>query len=342
MGNMLQKMARVESIAIFLSDKLNLTQQQRQNIQEAASFCYADLTSGVVYEFPELQGYMGCVYAQKAGFKKEVSAAIGEFYLPLSAAGELPQTLEGSILSLAGKIDTLAANFAAGQIPTGSEDPFALRRQAMGAVRIMLDKKLNITLQEIIDAAAAQLPVIENNQIGRLYDFMWQRFANILENDSFAQDEIAAVENLKNRTLCEIYTIVETLRAARKNDMLSALSEAAKRVGNIIRKSTFESVAVNPALFNDDAERELFKTVAAVKSAINTGDADFKITEEYCKLAFEELLKFKNPLENFFEKIMVNDPDAALKNNRLALLGEINSILTGSVADLGKLQNKAE
>ncbi|MDR0645512.1 MAG: glycine--tRNA ligase subunit beta, partial [Elusimicrobiota bacterium] len=221
MGNMLQKTERVESLAAFFAEKLNLTRQTRQDIQKAASFCYADLTSSVVYEFPELQGYMGCVYAQKAGFKEEVCKAMGEFYMPLTASSRLPQTLEGAILSLAGKIDTLAANFAAGQIPTGSEDPFALRRQAMGAVRIILDKKLNITLREIIDAASAELPPVESSQIGRLYDFIWQRFANILEGEAFEQDEIAAIENLNNKTLCETYTIIKALRIARKDGMLA-------------------------------------------------------------------------------------------------------------------------
>ncbi|MDR0952648.1 MAG: glycine--tRNA ligase subunit beta [Elusimicrobiota bacterium] len=338
MGNMLDKTTRLEVAAFELAKKLQLTQDEKEDLQTAASYAYGDLTSSVVYEFPELQGYMGGVYAAKEGFKNAVATALGEFYLPLSAAGQLPKTLIGSLVSLAGKMDTLAANFAMGQVPSGSEDPFALRRQAMGAVRIILDKNLPITLQEIIDLSAASLPKVENTQISKLYDFMWQRMANLLEQEGALQDEIAAVSQLKNRTLSQIMLITKALIAARNNEELRNLAEAAKRVGNILKKAGEIKHNINPELFEEEAERNLFDAFSKINNALPPYLEN--ITQESCLAALTELAKFRAPLDIFFEKVMVNADNIAVKNNRLALLKEINSTLTRIVADLSKLQKR--
>lgn len=337
MGNMLQKTERVEKLADFLSTKLNLSTEQKKDIQQSASFCYADLTSGVVYEFSELQGYMGGIYAAKTGYKNTVAKAMGEFYLPLTASSALPETIEGSLVSLAGKVDSLAANFAAGQVPSGSEDPYALRRQAMGAVRIMLDKNINIKLEELINKSAEFLPTVENSQIGQLYNFMWQRFANILEQKGIAPDEIEAVIGLKTKTLNQIETIALALHSARTGDELTSVGESAKRVGNILKKAEAFGNTVDEKLFETDAEKNLYNTLSSVKNEVSDKTP---VTEANCIKSFKQLAKFKAPLEDFFNSVMVNTDNTALKNNRLALLAEINAILTGGVADLSKLQKR--
>lgn len=342
MGNMRDKTRRVEELAPMLAFhiKSDLKEDDIATLNKAAPYCYADLTSGVVYEFPELQGYMGSVYAAKEDFPPAAAKALGEFYLPLTASSALPRTTAGAILSLAGKMDTLAANFAMGQIPTGSEDPFALRRCAMGAVRIMLGFNCAMPLQKVIDTAAARLPKTENPQIDKLYGFMWQRVANILEQEGISHDEIAAVENLKEISLPQIMIIAKALHNSREGSALTAVGEAAKRVGNILKKADFKDGAVRPGLFTNDAEKDLYnvslnigKEVAAI---LNRG----KIDENTCAAVFEQFALFKTPLENFFEKVMVNDGDSALRANRLALLGQINTILTLGIADLSKLQKR--
>lgn len=335
MGNMIAKTERVEKLASWLAEKANLSSQEKAEVKQAADFCYADLTSGVVYEFTELQGYMGGVYAQKTGYTKAVASALQEFYLPLTASSDLPVTMQGALVSLAGKMDSLAANFAIGQVPSGSEDPFALRRQAMGAVRIMTDKNLNITLQELIDKTVSLLPAVENSRTGELYDFMWQRVANLLEQFGLGADEIAAVSGLKNRTLTQIIVIAKALHQAKDSADITIVAESAKRVNNILKKTDINALpAVNTALFEHDAEKALFAAFNTVKAATA---ANTDITEDACREVFAQFASFKKPLEDFFNSVMVNAEDAAVKNNRLALLKEIDIILTATLADLTKL-----
>jgi len=337
MGNMLQKTERVKALTSKLADKAKISAEQKKEAEKAADFCYADLTSAVVYEFTELQGYMGGVYAEKTGYGKTVAAAMKEFYLPMTASSELPRSIEGSLVSLAGKMDSLAANFAVGQIPSGSEDPFALRRQAMGAVRIIKENDLKITVQELIDETVALLPKTEKTNADQLYDFMWQRVANILEQHGITPDEIAAVSGLKDKTINQIIVIAKALHDAKAaGGDIASVAESAKRVNNILKKAQNVTGPVNEKLFKHDAERTLYKAYKDIKSAISQ-KYGYNITEENCRGAFAQLAGFKAPLENFFNSVMVNAEDQSVRNNRLALLKEIDLVLTATIADLTKL-----
>jgi glycyl-tRNA synthetase beta chain len=204
----------------------------------------------------------------------------------------------------------------------------------MGAVRIMLEHNFALSLNDIIAKAAQNLPQAQNSKIGELRSFMWQRVAYVFEQrHALAQDEIAAVEGLEEACLARVLAIALALHGARKSDALSAVGESAKRVGNILRKSGAAGMDVDETLLKTDAEKQLYKTLLEVSAAEPQRNA-------VIEAAFAELSKFKDPLERFFSEVMVNDSDEKLKNNRLALLGRVNNLLTKAVADLSKLQKR--
>ncbi len=336
LGNMAQKTKRVEELSLFIAE--NQEKETKENIQKAAKYCYADLASSVVYEFSELQGYMGGVYAQKENFPKDSATGIGEFYLPLSASSALPETLCGAVVSLAGKLDSLAANFAAGQVPSGSQDPFALRRQAMGAVRIILDKNINIPLTKLIDKAVSLLPKIGNSRTNELFSFMWQRFALLLEQEQISADVIEALAPMKDKTLNQLVIIARALNNAKHSPSLLQAAQAAKRISNILKKSENQNLPdVKENLFSCNQEKVLYNTFRDITEKLKqkkmTTETDFKEIFEFFAL-------LANPLEDFFKEVMVNVNEIDIKNNRLALLTGIQNLLTKQISDLSKLQTK--
>lgn len=336
LGNMAQKTKRVQDLSLFIAQ--NLPKETQEYIKQAAAYSYADLASSVVYEFSELQGYMGGVYGQKAAMPKETYQAIGEFYLPLSASSDLPKTLCGAVVSLAGKLDSLAANFAAGQVPSGSQDPFALRRQAMGAVRIILDKNINIPLVELINKAIELLPKVENSRTAELFNFMWQRFALLLEQEGICADVIEAILPLKNKTLNQLVIIAKALNNAKSSPALMQAAQAAKRISNILKKSEEKTeTKVKEELFSCKQEKVLYNTLKDIKEKLNKKTL---ILQKDYQEAFTLLALLAEPLEDFFKEVMVNVKEIDIKNNRLALLGLIDALLTKDIADLGKLQIK--
>ena len=336
LGNMAQKTKRVEELSAFIAK--DQPKEMQEHIQKAAHYSYTDLASSVVYEFSELQGYMGGVYAQKAAMAKEVSDAISEFYLPLSASSILPKTLCGAIVSLAGKMDSLAANFAANQVPSGSQDPFALRRQAMGAVRIILDKNISSPLQELINKSVSLLPKLENSKTEELFGFMWQRFALLLEQEQISTDVIEALASLKNKTLNQLVLIARALNSAKNSPSLMQAAQAAKRISNILKKSEKQPLyEVKEDLFSCNQEKVLYNTLRDVKEKLSK---KILTTETAYKETFTLLAMLSNPLEDFFKEVMVNVEKVEIKNNRLALLSITNDLLVKNIADLSKLQMK--
>ena len=336
LGNMAEKTKRVEDLSLFIAESQD--KETKENIQKAAKYCYADLASSVVYEFSELQGYMGGVYAGKESFPKDSAVGIGEFYLPLSASSALPKTLCGAIVSLAGKLDSLAANFAAGQVPSGSQDPFALRRQAMGAVRIILDKNIAIPLNDLIEKAIALLPKIENSRTNELFDFMWQRFALLLEQEQITPDVIEAIKPLKNKTLNQLVIIAKALSNAKNSQALMQAAQATKRISNILKKAEEKSSKeIKENLFSCNQEKVLYNTFKDITNKLSGKKLE---QEKDYKEVFNLFSTLAEPLENFFKEVMVNVPQIEIKNNRLSLLSAIQSLLTQQIADLSKLQIK--
>lgn len=327
MGTMEDKTKRITDLTNSIAKLLNFSNADTENAKTAATYAYADLASSVVYEFTDLQGYMGGVYAQKEGRTPDVCAALEEFYLPLSASSDLPKTKVGSLVSLAGKLDTSAANFKAGQVPSGSQDPFALRRQAMGAVRIVLANNWPLSINKLVELASKNLPENENNQLTQLPEFLWQRLQNILEDSLIPEDIISAVKNFDtplNTVRLNAGILAEQLKSA----TLQAVAESAKRVANILKQAPQNLPALNTALLKEQEEIALNKAVDNLP----------KDQDDFAK-ELKNLSALKQPLEDFFAKIMVNVSEANIKNNRLALLKKVKTVLFAT-ADLGKLKKR--
>ena len=305
-------------------------------MQYAALHAYADLTSHVVYEFPELQGYMGGEYAALEG-KTQEAAAMRDFYLPLTSTSALPSTLEGNLVALAGKMDTLCGNFLIGQIPSGSEDPFALRRQAFAVVRILLEKGLNVSIKELVEASAKEYPQnTPDKGLAQLPGFLFQRLALVLEQRGHTPCVINAVTNWYEMPLPQVEALVSALEAVKNGEEFASVLEPAKRVCNILKKAGDVSETVSENLLDLPAEKELYNQIHQVDSSLGCRVNTAHSTEDYLAV-LKTYASFKEPLERFFTDVMVNAPEPAVRNNRLALLARVRRYLTQTVADITKL-----
>lgn len=335
LGSMFEKSARTQQLADWLCEKLGKN-QLKNTVDYAASHAYADLASHVVYEFPELQGYMGGQYAALEG-RQDAAKALEEFYFPLTSSSPLPSTEEGNIVSLAGKIDTLVGNFLIGQIPTGSEDPFALRRQAFGAVRMLLEKGMQISLKELVEKSASLYPAgTVDKGLKELPNFLFQRLALVLEQRGHNAATLNAVSNWYELPFTQAEALVSALETVKTSAEFAAVLESAKRVCNILKKAGNVTEAVDEKLFKLPAERALYDKIHEVDSSLGCAVNTAKTKEEYLNV-LKTYGAFKEPLENFFKDVMVNDENPAVRQNRLALLARVRRYLTQTVADITNL-----
>ena len=335
LGSMFEKSARTQQLADWLCEKLGQT-QLKNTVDYAASHAYADLASHVVYEFPELQGYMGGQYAALEG-RQDAAKALEEFYFPLTSSSSLPSTEEGNIVSLAGKIDTLVGNFLIGQIPTGSEDPFALRRQAFGAVRMLLEKGMQISLKELVEKSASLYPAgTVDKGLKELPNFLFQRLALVLEQRGHNAATLNAVSNWYELPFTQAEALVSALETVKTSAEFAAVLESAKRVCNILKKAGNVTEAVDEKLFELPAERVLYDKIHEVDSSLGCAVNTAKTKEGYLNV-LKTYGAFKEPLENFFKDVMVNDENPAVRQNRLALLARVRRYLTQTVADITNL-----
>ncbi|NLO91964.1 MAG: glycine--tRNA ligase subunit beta [Elusimicrobia bacterium] len=360
MGTLHQKSERVVRLAGYICEQLKAQKVafDEKAVLDTASYAYADLTSEVVREFPELQGYMGGEYAAHCGLPSNISAALKEFYLPAGAKGPIPSTIEGCIASLAGKLDTLAGDFSLGMIPSGSEDPNGLRRQALGAVRIVQENGLHLSLSQLLlramDLIGEDITSPAQSReavVDALEEFLWQRLEAVCQDKGMLFDEIRAVKGiglasgtaLSNPTdVTEILARLEALHAVRQDPDFLSLAASFKRVSNILRQAAKDLAAglrVDETAFVADQERDLYKAMLASKKAIEPllwNDARHPQRADF-EAALKELSSLKPQVDAFFEKVMVNDPNVAVRKNRLALMSELHALL-GVVADISQLQ----
>ncbi|HCC48055.1 MAG TPA: glycine--tRNA ligase subunit beta [Elusimicrobia bacterium] len=335
LGTMADKTARVEKIAAWLCANGGAA-ANAQSVAAAAAHVYADLTSNVVREFTELQGVMGGYYAANAGMGETVARAVGEFYWPMSAKSPLPSSVEGAVVSLAGKLDTLASDFAVGLVPTGSEDPHGLRRQALGAVRIVLEKGLRLNLREAVTAAFAALPPeAAAREAAPLLDFIWQRAEAVFAEEGYRFDEIKAVREffLAGGDLLDCRDRVKDIHALRANPDFAGIAMAFKRAKNILRQAKSQlSGAPDEGVFENAEERALYGEIKAMSGRLRAHVS----ARDYAK-GLSELLSIKVSLDNFFDKVMVMAEDPKVRDNRLNLIKSLVSLVEG-VADLSQLQ----
>ena len=330
LGSLYEKIERTAAIAGFLADKL--LPSAKDKLIRAAWLAKTDLISGVVREFPELQGTMGKYYAVHDGEDREVATAIEEHYLPSYSGGVLPKTDIGALLSMADKMDNIAAFFSIGLIPTGSEDPFALRRQALGIIAILFDKGYDITLEDLLDKALENLSDASNLSEVRekVLQFYRARLETILSDKGYSADLIQSIlpmsTNIRLREILERLAAVDEFKSTREyNDFLAAI----KRMNNIIPKTAVPKLKAD--LLSEEAEKYLGEKLAVVSI-----DLEKLLKEGKFYGAIVLLATLTGPINTFFEKVLVMDKREEIKLNRLSLLNEIWSNVS-MIADFSKL-----
>lgn len=333
LGNMYDKSERLVKMAEMLRFAIN-TPVDEEELRRCALLCKTDLVTGMVIEFTELQGVMGREYALLDGEKPEVATGIFEHYLPRFAGDALPATTIGRIVGIGDKLDNICATFSRGLAPTGSQDPYALRRQALGVINILLDANYHISLAKII-AGTLYLLDIKPEETGKLVpqimEFFKQRLRNLLMDQGIRYDVIDAVfADKRNDDMVDLAVRCKALAAYVEAGNAEPLVQVSVRVSNLCKKIEKE-VAISGALFKDESENKLHEVVAAVSKEI----IPEIVLYDYAAVlkAGEKVIE---PVNTFFDKVMVMDEDENVKNNRLAMLEEVRGIVN-AVGDLSLL-----
>jgi glycyl-tRNA synthetase beta chain len=332
LGTSYEKMERFRQLATWLAGELNRSVVDK--VYSAATLCKADLVTGMVGEFPEVQGIMGREYALHDGVDAEVANAIAEHYLPTQAGGELPSSDTGAIVSLADKMDTICGCFGVGLIPTGSADPYALRRSALGIINIILGKGYRLSLDSFIPESLDLLQTKINRGREDVYkdvrEFFKGRFVNLLA-DRFPGDVVDAVVAVSFDDLVETSAKIEALSEFKKRPDFEPLAIAFKRVCNIVKGGVDEPVYQE--LFRENAEKELYFSYISISET-----AGVKIEKRDYLDALSEIATLRTAVDAFFDTVMVMSDDEKLRINRLALLTGI-ARLFGKIADFSKISS---
>jgi glycyl-tRNA synthetase beta chain len=342
LGSYSDKTERIRFIARWLAEQwfnLGIAQAHVADADRATELAKCDLATEMVREFTELQGVIGGLYARAQGEPDEVADAIYDHYRPVGLDDPIPRNLTGCTVAIADKLDSIVGCFAVGIVPTGSSDPFALRRAALGLVKIILDKKLPVSLSLAIGAAARALHMlapkrkVTSAQEAQIVEFILDRAKFVLrERSDFAYDEVSAVFRAGADDLVDAHKRLVALRAIRKSKNFEPLAVSFKRIRKIIEKSnTKDGGSVQVSLFESDAERGLF---AAVREAASKVQAE-KQAGHY-ELALERIAGLRKSVDRFFEDVMVMAEDEAVRKNRLALLAELLREFT-TVADFSEI-----
>ncbi len=333
LGTIYEKTQRVQQGVNIIADWLNLGDGVQERAVRAAYLAKADLVSNVVYEFPELQGLMGEKYAFAQGEHPLTAKAISEHYLPKNAEGELPLTFEGVACSLADKLDTIVGCFAAGIEPTGSQDPYALRRQAAGICSIITGRSILVSLTALIEQAADHYPaeIIGDKAalVQRVYEFFEQRIRNILNDKGYRYDVIEAVVASSYDNLTETLLRAEAVNKMKDTEAFGKVLTAFTRANNLAKKAT--TLEVSEDYLVVEAEQQLWSDVQYVEKTT----ALFMAQHQYGE-ALNIISMMEENITAFFDSVMVMDEDENIKTNRLALLGRISQ-LSGRIADLSKI-----
>ena len=323
LGTLREKTERIEALTEHVGAELGLSPGERKTALRAARLCKADLVTLMVgeKEFSSLQGYMGQQYALASGEPEEVAGAIYEHYLPRFAEDALPETIPGALLAVADKMDTIAGCFAVGLIPTGSQDPYALRRSALGIVRILLQHELRIDLHDLVGRALNLLKPKLKEDLStvreRIAEFLRQRIEHQLVSRGLDADVVAAVLAVDDRMVAEVLGKGRVLQSFRDEDRFPALVQGAKRVANILRGQEI-SGDPDPQLLQEGAEKELYE----VNRRIHNEIIAYIDAGEY-RAALESTLGLIEPVDTFFDKILVMDKDNNIRDNRLRLLTNV-------------------
>lgn len=334
LGTVYDKTLRIEKLSQVILNELNMT-ESKENTLRAAKLCKADLVTNMVFEFTELQGIMGRDYAQVSGENEEVCQGIFEHYLPRFAGDILPETNTGIALSIADKLDSIAGFFAIGIKPSGSQDPYALRRQALGILSILLDRKLSVNLNNLINAALDNYSNLEFNKeevASQIVEFFVERVKNLFKDLGIRYDVIDAVLNNNLDDISDIHTRALELNRWLQKDELVEMLTAFNRVATLAEKATTDIVKKD--LLKEDAEIKLYNGFKEIKSNVESLLLDKKYNE-----ALDAFATLRPLVDNLFDNVMVMDKDEAIKENRLGLLKQIYSTML-TICDLSKIVYK--
>ena len=331
LGSIYDKAGRLVKLADKISGVLQVSAEDKKNAMRAAKLAKADLVTGMVCEFTELQGIMGREYALLDGESPAVATAIDEHYMPRFAGDAQPQTTAGRIVSIADKIDNIVATFSRGLIPTGSQDPFALRRQALGMVNMMIEAKYQVSLSSLVAAEMDLLGIGDADARMKMQadvaDFIRLRLKNVLADAKIRYDVVDAVlQDVDD--IYAVYLRARTLAKALEKDMTKTI-QAFVRAGNLAKKA--KSSAVDAALFNTAEEKALYQAYTSAQSAV-----DSLVKGQDYLGAIDALSDLAAPIDAFFDGVMVMDKDEKIRSNRLGLLKSVDELIH-CAADFSKL-----
>jgi glycyl-tRNA synthetase beta chain len=336
LGSMHEKVKRLQKMAGFLADNVEKGSDLKKHAARAAWLSKADLVSQVVGEFPKLQGIMGRVYATVEKEPKSVASAIEEHYRPIYSGGALPKTMGGAILGIADKIDNICGFFSVGLTPTGASDPYALRRQGIGIIQIMIDKGLSFSLRGMIEKSIKLYGIKGAKKIRGIADpvnaFLNNRLTHLLAEEGFSKDVIAAVTSVSADNIPDLWNRARALQDLKTAPDFEPLAVAFKRVVNIIKKAkTFKAKPVKESLFEHDSEKALYAKYKTVKKKVSAN-----LDKGNLEKALHEIASLKDAVDSFFDGVLVMSKEKKIRNNRLSLLSHIADLFE-TIADFSKI-----
>lgn len=338
LGTLYEKSGRLIDICRLLSERLHFSPAERKTALRAAYLCKADLATEMVGEFPELQGSMGREYALRSGEEEAVAGAVFEHYLPRFAGDELPRTRPGALVALADKADHLAAFFALGLRPTGSQDPYALRRQCFGLLQILLEHDFSLTFEELLMQVLGlfELDIIEKTGspaelFGQIKEFAWQRLRHLFQGKGLDHDLIEAVLHTPRDEVSSLWRQVSFLQENRRNEDLALAASAYTRIANLARQASLE-VELEPELLQEEGEKELYRQYMRTKKEVGAGG----LAGNDLARMLAALAALKKHLDLFFEEVLVMVEDEKIRANRLALLLALKNLYL-QLADFSKI-----
>ena len=337
LGSVHEKTERIGRLVEHLAEVSG--QEDKKGLQtrlkRASAICKADLVSQVVIEFTKLQGVIGRVYAQKAGEDPDVADAVEQHYRPVQSGGKLPENPTSALLAIADKMDTICGCFSVDLIPTGGADPYALRRQGIGILQIMMEGGLNFSLGDLIEKGLSSFmtdPAKRQEKTEQVLTFLQNRMVNILTDQGFSREAVASALGASFDNIPDVVLRVKALDDLRKLDDFEPLSITFKRVENILKKAgDLSGLLVDAGLFQDPSESRMYEAVSSVQAqvsgAIQAGDYD---------AALKKIATLRPDVDQFFEDVMVLAEDPQLKNNRIALLASVSSLFK-NIGDFEKI-----
>jgi len=340
LGSMYDKISRVRKISEYLATRLGLDAEIKKQCARAAWLSKADLVSQVVVEFTKLQGVMGRVYAGVAGEAAQVCRAIEEHYRPTYSGGPLPQTTVGSIVAIADKIDSICGCFSIGLIPTGASDPYALRRQGIGIVQIILQNNYSVSLKELIGESLRLFGHGDSEKIADTTQatavFLRNRMAHLLVEEGYSKDVVSAVLEVSGDLVSDVWNKVRALESLKSQPDFEPLAAAFKRVVNIIKKTGQEKALeflsqVDKDLFEDESEANLYEAYLDVSQNVSNDVARDDFDQALVRIA-----SLRNVVDEFFDKVLVMADNQRVRDNRLSLLAHIASLFE-KIADFSRI-----